>query len=161
MKNKEYKIIIKNEAVKRRKPIAGDQSIKENKETKEAMGMGVKSYIAVKKFAQPFISTAINYNISTISLRTGAEELQQREAFKFEMASNAFSIIESAAIGGMVGALPGAIAGIVIGIAGQAFNIALNANKLQMQSSLEGISLDLMNRRAGGSISSFNQSRNK
>ena len=119
----------------------------------------VKGYVAVKRIVAPFVSQAINYGISTVAIRTGQHEEQQRWQFAYDMGSKALGLAESITVGAMVGGLAGAIGGAVMSIATTVTGYALTQQKINLAESNENISLGFMNARAGGSIATTSGSR--
>ncbi len=119
----------------------------------------VGGYFAIKSIVAPFVSQAINYGISTINIRTGQLEQQQKAQFAYDMASKAFGLVESIAVGAAVGGIAGAIGGAVMSIATTITGYALAQQKLNLAESQENISLGFMNARAGGSIATTSGSR--
>lgn len=154
-----YEIIIKDETVSKKKsPIADNgndsNTVDTEKEALKARQETVGAYFAVKRVVSPFISQAINYGVSTIAVRTGANEQQQRVQFAVDMGSKALGFAESIAIGAAVGGVWGAIGGALMSVATTVTGIALNQAKIDLNRSVEGNSLVLMNIRAGGSPAS-------
>lgn len=136
---------------------AGAQADKDT--SKNALKQGVKGYFAIKHIVAPFVTQAIGYGISTISVRTGQVEQQQRAQFAYDIASKAFGLAESIAVGAMVGGLAGAIGGAVMSIATTVTGYALQQQKLNLEESAENISLGFMNARAGSSLATTSGSR--
>ena len=151
-----YEIIIKDETTSRKKsPIADNNDNSDNtvdnaaKEQLSARREMVGAYFAVKRVVSPFISQAINYGISTIAIRTGANEQQQRIQFTSDMAQKALGFVESIAIGAAVGGVAGAIGGALMSVATTVSSVALNQSKINLKGENEANSLVLMNIRAG------------
>lgn len=151
----QYEIVIKNEAnSKSKKPIAdnNNEGQTENtaglKERRELVG----AYFAVKRVVSPFIKQAIDYGISTISIKTGANEEQARTQFAYDVGQRAVGFLENIAVGAAVGGVWGAVAGAVTSIATTAVGIGFAQQKINLNEGLENISLNLMNIRAGGGV---------
>ena len=156
----QYEIIIRNETgTEKKSPVAGDhtEQSSEPKTTQNTSDL-VKGLVAFKKIT-PYVKQAIQHQISTVELRTGSAELQQQIEFGYQMASTGVSIAESVIVGFSIGQGAGAIAGAVIGIAGELLNIAYKADTINLKREEENISLGIMDRRAGGSLATYNKSR--
>ena len=156
----QYEIIIKNQANKKGKsPIADNEENGQTEQTTQMPTGGVDikqivgSYFAVKRIVSPFIKQAIDYGISTVSVRTGANEQQQRVQFAYDLGSKAVGYAENIAVGAAVGGVWGAVGAAVLGVVTTAVGVSLNQQKINLNESLENISLNLMNMRAGGSVS--------
>lgn len=106
---------------------------------------------AIKKIVS--VSTAyavadklISYDLSTVSLRTGAKEYEQKLQF-------GYSMLKQTAVPLVMGAMAGGLAGAVIGVAFsfgmQAISWAQNAQTIDYNRQLENISIDMARTRAG------------
>lgn len=158
-----YEIIIKNETAEDKKsPIADSSSAPSVQNTSpgssgtanftSAASKAAGAYFAFKKIVAPFVNQSIQHGISTISLRTGQNEQQQRIQFAYDMGKQAFSILESVAVGAATGGVAGAVAGAVMGIATTIYSVAQAQDTINMKGNLEDISRGLINARAGGGI---------
>lgn len=138
-------------------PIAGQ------KEQKGAAGakVAVKALVAYNTWVKPFVKPLVDFQVQTISLRTGASEMQQRIQFAYDMGKNAIGIVASIAGGFAIGNVPGAIIGALIGISSNALNYAVKDKQLRYEANLEEISLRGLNRRAGGYSPSYSGSRGR
>ena len=114
-----------------------------------------KSAESAKRAAQRIVSgtTAmaiadklVSYEISTVSLRTGAREYEQKLQFGY---STFKQTIAPLAIGAATGGLPGAIIGGLFGLSMQAISWSQNAQTIRYNQSLENISIGMANVRAG------------
>jgi hypothetical protein len=134
-------------------PIAGDtkQSPKEeasalpSKDQVRSLAKKIVSYHTAKSFA----NQVWNYKVSLVALKTGSNELQQKEQFIKNQIQGAAGVIESTIYAGMTGG-PGAAA-LVIGasIAQQVVSVAQNQYTLNVERSLEDLTLNMGHRRAG------------
>lgn len=109
---------------------------------------GLVSYATVHSFADQIVS----YNISQVSLETGASEYEQRLNTVYEIGNSVLgagvSLLGGAVFGGPAGfAL--ALTGVVLNGARKIVNIVQNNQTLQAQSDFENISIGLSRRRAG------------
>lgn len=160
----EYSITIevKESAEEAKNPVAGSEAGAVGETEVVEVGKTVaKGYGMVKRFVAPFISQLVTAHTSTISLRTGAEELQQRAQFAQSVMSQGFNIAESILIGGLTGGLPGAVFGAVMSVTQTALSYEFKQRELDMQKDAEDISLRLMSTRAGGSLAAFSGSRER
>lgn len=167
--NNRYEFVFKNEteteSKKKKNPVAGNGSeAKENggqgegqggKDTKKAIAKGIVVY----RTAKSFVNQVVSHNVSTVSLRTGSEELQQRLSFAYEVGQKAFGMVESVFIGAAVGNLPGAIIGGLLSAAHTAISYAQKAETISLQRPVESVSLRNQQIRAGGSLATFSGSR--
>ena len=104
------------------------------------------SYAIAKKVVQPLLAHQVN----TVSLRTGAEEYQQRQQLIYDVASRGFSIAESVAAGALIGGgVPGALIGLVAGLGMQGIQIMTQADTLRLKQTEESINIGFANIRAG------------
>ena len=101
----------------------------------------------------------IEYGISTVSIRTGRTETQQRMQFAYSVGSKAFGIVENIAIGAAVGGLWGAVAGAVMSTVTTVAGYAINQAKINLSAASENISIGLINARAGGNVAATSGSR--
>lgn len=155
-----YEIVIKNETTtSKSSPVAGDSgnggSAPAKNQSTENL---VKSLVAYKKVV-PYVKQAIQHEISTVELRTGSAELQQRIEFGYQVVSSGVGIAENILVGFAVGNVAGAVAGAVVGIAGELLNVGYRADTINLKRSEESISLGIMDRRAGGLPATYSKSR--
>lgn len=163
--NNAYVFTFKNETEtgKKKNPVAGNGA--EPKEGSGSQSSSRKAAIAkgivVYRTAKSFVDQAVTHNISTVSLRTGAEELQERLAFAREMTQKGLNIVESVAFGALVGNAAGAIIGLMTSVSHTVISYAQKAETLRLERSVENASLHNMAIRAGGSLATFSGSRGK
>ena len=120
-----------------------------------------KGIVTFNSYVMPFVDQLVTQRISTISLRTGAEELQEKTSFVYSAIKTGVGLIESVLIGGLVGNLPGAIIGGLMSISTTAISYANKAQTLNLQRRVESMSLRNMEIRAGGSLATFSGSRGR
>ena len=106
---------------------------------------GMVSFAAVRAFANNLIS----YDISQVSLRTGAVEYEQKLQFAFNTANQLLNIGMATAAGAATGGVVGAIVGFLGSTMYTAISYAQNANTIQTKQNLEDISIGMANIRAG------------
>ena len=106
---------------------------------------------------KPFAIQQINYHFSTVELRTGSKEMQQRASFQNEIFQKGLGIAETTATGALLGGLPGALIGLTLGTAQTLISYSQRQNTLNLQESLENRSIEMMRIRAGslGSRSNY------
>ena len=115
--------------------------------------------MAVGGIAASFVNQVVSYRIQTVSLRTGAEEQQERLAFAYSIAKQVGGTLLSTAVGAAMGGGIGAVVGLVVGIAHTAISYSQKAEELRIQKTVEDVGLRYLNARAGGSVASFSGSR--
>lgn len=142
-------------------PIAGQDGVRQETPNENAVNAGavVKGLVSFNAFVKPFVQPIINHSIQTISLRTGAQETQQRIQLAYDIGEQAVGMLESIAIGAAVGRLPGAIMGATVGLVTTMINYANQADTIGLERSLENIALRGLNVRAGGYAPSYGASR--
>ncbi len=112
----------------------------------------VVAYSGIKMVAEKYVG----HYISTVSLRTGAVEYEQRLQTVQSEVSQAVGSLASIGMGAAVGGVPGAAVaavGVALSYASKFMDIANNARTLRLEGQLEGISQQMMRVRmgAGGS----------
>lgn len=157
-----YQITVKFESEGKKSPIAGSGTTPTDtggggvSDTRKAIGKGLISY---RSYVKPFVNQLVSQQINTVSLRTGAQELQDRLSFGYQMIQSGVNMVESIAIGAMMGGAAGAVVGAVMSVTTTAISYAHKQSVLDMNRSLEDITISGRNIRAGGSISTFKSSR--
>jgi hypothetical protein len=168
--NTEYRIIITNETTEEKSsPIAPTDQGAEPATDTSGKGVGgggeskettpsednkkAKGFVAFKKIVAPFVKNAMQYQISTVSLRTGNNELQSRLQASYNIGNQVASFAESTIIGGLVSGNPiGAVMGAVMSVLNTTISIAQKLEVFNIQRSMENTSIALMNIRAGGNV---------
>lgn len=157
-----YSIVVKWETAESNDtPVAGQNGGQSSENSGSSKPTWVKGLVAYNSYVKPFVSAAINHQIQTISLRTGADEQQQRIQFAYDIGKQAVGIIENIAVGAAIGSLPGALIGATLGVATTLINYANRANTLRYEQNLESVTLRGMNVRAGGYTPSYAASRSR
>jgi hypothetical protein len=150
-----YKIVI--EASKdgnvKKVPIAGNNAeAKDTKEQSEEKGItknNIVGYVAYKKYVAPFVRQGFQYRISTVALKTGSVERQQRLQAGFDLLSQVGHIAESVVIGAKIGGAPGAMVGAVMSLATTYINYEQKRNIIDMNRALENEQISMLNARSG------------
>lgn len=121
----------------------GEVSQEDNKSTKSIIKK-VFGYSAIKSF----VTQGLNYNVSTVQLRTGSHEAQQRANFTYSMALQGLGVVETIAGGGLVAGTGGAAIGLIAGIYGAQIQWLEKQNTVNMQNHLETYQQNLAAQRA-------------
>lgn len=155
---REYTITIYDKTTGQGSPIAGEQN--GGKDTKNDDSAPDKGEIALRwmsfKRVANYVKRAISYEISTVSLRTGASERQQRMQTTYDMLNRfAAPIVEGAVFGGFYGAVAGAAVSSIDFIV-TSFQ---KEKTFALQRNLESISLGLARTRSGDSLAYINGGR--
>lgn len=104
------------------------------------------------KTAEHFVDRAVSYGISTITLRTGAREYEERLNFVYSegkhLVDSGAAIVTGAKVGGPMGAAVAAV-GVALSYINKAIGWAQNANRLRIQQAREDISIRMASVRAG------------
>ena len=146
-----YEIIIKNETAQAESPIANDQNdnTSDSEKDTEKKAKKVISGAMLYRTGKALVRSQIGHEISTISLRTGQTELQQRYEFANQIAESVFDVGESIAIGASVGKGWGAVIGAVIGIGSKLVGLTHKQDTYNLNTQLEQETLRRNNTRAG------------
>ena len=155
---REYVLRIKNETKKEvGKDVGGAGGVKKAKKTDSTGGEKpqetedlkpkVKAFTAYKAVKSVGM-TLYAHNVSTTELRTGSREAQQRASFNYRVANKIVSATEAIAVGGGIAGVYGALMGLTYSVIQTSINYAMQANRLNLQNSLETISRDMGTQRA-------------
>lgn len=150
-----YKIVIETGnggGSNKKVPIAGNntESKQTTPNTKEKDNKAsVVGYIAYKKYVAPFVKQGIQYSISTVGLRTGNIERQQRMQSAYDIGSQVVGIGESIALGFSVGGGVGAVVGAVMGTATTLIGVAQKQNTININKALENQQISMLSARSG------------
>ena len=154
--NREYQIVIKNTggAGKANSPIANDQN-----ESDSDKGKGLLSKSAAKTFlkgmvayrtVKSFASQINTHVVTTVQLRTGSNEQQERANFMRDMFTKGLSLLEAGTMTALVtGNVLGFGIGAVMTVAHTAISYAQNQDRINTQRTLENQSIQLNYIRAG------------
>lgn len=156
-KNNEYVIRIKMDGSsgKSSGPVTDPSGSSATDEGSSEKSYWAKSADSAKSAAQRIVSTGtaiavadklISYEISSVSLRTGATEYEQKLQFGYStFKSTALPLI----MGAVTGGLPGAVIGGLFSLAMQGITWAQNAQTISYNKQLENISIGMASVRAG------------
>lgn len=142
-----YELIIKNESAQRvAEQVGGAGGINTENENESVGGETTQNetnagkllkqvfgYKAIKSVA----TQVVGHRVSTVQLRTGSHEAQQRANFSYQIGQQAFGIAESLAVGAAVGGFAGAAVGAVMSLVHTAISWNQKADTLRLQNQLE------------------------
>ncbi len=158
-----YDIFIHDDTRNTKKsPIAGSGTATSDITKGENLRLGAaKGLVAVNSYIKPFVDQMATQYVTTISLRTGAQEQEERMSFTLQAGQKVYGFFTSIATGAIVGGLPGAIIGGVLNLITMGIDYSNKQEKINLQRSVENVGLRYLNNRAGGSVASFSGSRLK
>lgn len=169
MADNTYEIIIKNgdDGSGKKSPVANNNDSAKGKNNTNAETGGsraaakeaVGTYFAFKRVVSPIVTQSVEYGISTVSMRTGRREEQQRQQFAYDTARRIYGLSESVAIGAAVGGLPGALVSVALTLANSALSIAYAQKRINLAENLDNVTLGMLNVRAGGAVATTSGSR--
>ena len=110
---------------------------------------GAKAFVAYETLSD-FAKQIASYQLSTISLREGRNELQERAQATYGLAMQGASIAKTMIGGAIVGGGLGAMVGMVAGLTTQAISIYQTGDRMMMQRAVENVGLNMMRIRSGG-----------
>nr|DAR84809.1 MAG TPA: hypothetical protein [Caudoviricetes sp.] len=161
-------ITIKNATrQKHSSPIAGNTNssntnTEKNIEAEKKMSReDLTGYFAYKRYISPFVKQAISYGISTVSVRTGRTEHQQRLQLAYDVIGKVSGMAENIWLGfALSGGNPvGALVGAAVSTLNTIVGYAQSSNTLDINRNAENISIGLMNVRAAGNVAATSGSR--
>lgn len=164
----QYEIIIRNDTEQSKKsPIAGNDTAPTSTDQEEGFtakdfrkGVG-KGLAIANTYVKPFVDRMVSHKISTVTLRTGAQELEEQMSNEYQIGQKIYGVATSVAMGALIGGLPGALVGGVVSFIASVVDYENRKEKFNLERSRESIGLQFLNARAGGSIASFGGSRSK
>lgn len=170
----DYEIVIRNQTGDAQKsPIAGSGTAATDTTNPGSGDMTLREgaaagLVAVNHYIKPFVDQMATQYVTTVQLRTGSQELEERMSFNLNVTQKVVSFGSSVAMGalmgsagGPLGAIAGAFAGAVMSLATFAVDYSNKQENINLQRSVENVGLRYMNIRAGGSVASFSGSRLK
>ena len=143
-----YELIIKNESTKRvAAKVGGAGGINPENEDKESVGgetteSGANPAVLLKRLfgyhaVKSVASQVVGHRVSTVQLRTGSHEAQERANFTYSIAQQGLGLVEGF-IGGMaVGGPIGATIGVMSSLIHTAISWNQKADTLRLQRNLE------------------------
>lgn len=130
-------------------PVAGGRSAMSKEDRKDARFekalTGLVAYPSVKGTADKII----NFKIGQVSLSTGAVEYEQRLQASYNMASSLADTVYSSVISASVGGFPLAALNLAMKAVTSLFDVLQKYNRIQLQKSIENVSIDMSVFRAG------------
>lgn len=159
--NATYQFIIKNITRQRASSaVAKTADAAQNPSSpKETIGDdALKSTLVAYSKVKPWITQIASAEVSFVQLQTGARDLQEKYNFTWQIASGAFDMGESVAMGYAIGKLPGAVVGATVGVVHKVVNYAYAKTRLATQETLQNQSIRQNMERAGsrGSRGGYN-----
>ena len=163
-----FEIILKNETESnKRSPISGSGSAARSTpggssgEWMTGRQATAKGLVAVNHYIKPFVEQMVTQHVTTVALRTGAQEAEERLSFKMQVGQKVYGLASSIITGALVGGVAGAVVGGAMSLVTTVIGYTNQQEKLNLQRSVENVGLRYMNARAGGSVASFSGSRLK
>lgn len=146
-----YEIIIKNETGQAESPIANDQNdnTSDSEKDTEKKAKKVISGAMLYRTGKALARSQIGHEISTISLRTGQTELQQRYQYANQIAESVFDVVESGVVGAAVGGGFGLLIGGAVGIISKIVSLNHKQEIYNLNTQIEMETLRRNNLRAG------------
>lgn len=144
-------IIIKTEGGSK-SPVAGSKKTDEEKYQEKwnnSLEKGLKglvSYSAISSTADNLIT----YEINQVELRTGAREMEQRMQTVYNFGKKALNTTVALGIGLATGNFPLVAIGAVTSVFNSAISIAQKQRTIDTQQTVENVSINMQNERAGG-----------
>ena len=105
--------------------------------------------LAMYGYARNIISKGIQSRINTVSLRTGHEELQQKQQLAYNIANQSIDIATSIIIGAKTGGAVGAAIGAVLSLGSKAIDYGIRTNEINIARQQENMSQFLNQIRIG------------
>lgn len=153
--NNEYHIYVHGEGGESTSVVSGgggsvtgtEQTVQPSKTEQGAVKAlkGMVSFAAVRGFA----NTLISYEISQVSLRTGAREYEQKLQFGYDLLNKGLNVGMATAAGFAAGGAIGAGVALIGSTIYTIIGYAQNANTIRTQQTLEDISIGMASERAG------------
>lgn len=151
-----YEIIIRNDTEEQSSPVAGQNQTSSgristapsgNANTKNSKNLPF-AYVAYSRVA-PYVNNYVSHKLNMVHIQTGANEFSARIQEAWSFASATIEVAADTAIGLYMGQGPGAVVGFAVGVAKQGISLAQRTQTLQMEKTVESVSLDIARRRAG------------
>jgi hypothetical protein len=147
-----YEVIFTNETSGKSSPVSlpsGQQSDNgvnvPEAERNQAAGSVVASGLVAVNQITPYVTQAVNFQISQLSVTMGSDELQR----KLSTASSLVSSASGIAMGAIAGGVPGAMISAGMQAINSIISLSYNRASIQNRKQLESESLNLRNSRVG------------
>lgn len=154
MENNTYHLYVHIDGVDQKSVLSSQSGQSANATNDGATASGaaraVKKVVSVAAAAK-FADTLISYDISRVSLRTGAQQYEQKLQFGYSMLKKGIGVVGATVAGAKVGGIAGAVAGFVASTMYQVVGYFQRVETLKTEKSVEDIGIGLMNVRAGTS----------
>lgn len=157
----EIKVTVTNETVEDSPPVATQESMERDdngpprggmseKKAKNAEGKngGLVAALVAVQHVTPYVNQVVNMNVSTITARTGSQELQQKAEIVAGFASSGTSI----AIGALVGGAPGAAVSAAMQAVSSAIAVVSAKNNIDLNKRIETEAINLRKSRTGQTV---------
>ena len=144
-------IVLDDGATKKKSPVSGSQKTDEEKyqqkwnNSLEKGITGLVSYSAISSTADRLIS----YEISQVELRTGAREMEQRMQTTYNFGKKIVNSAVALGAGLVTGNFPLVAIGLATSVFNSVISIAQKQQKIDTQQSVENVSINMQNERAG------------
>ena len=159
--DRHYTITIYDKTTGQSSPIAGEQNGGKDTKNDDAApdkGEAAFNWMVIRKVAD-YAKRAISYEISTVSLRTGETERQQRMQLTYDILGRVGSAATTIAMGAKVGGVYGAAAAAAYEVINTSISVGQQVGRFQLQRDLENKSLGLARIRSGDSLAYINGNR--
>lgn len=151
-----YEFIFKNETSDGEEanlPVAGTPTSSDNAQQKHAsiskgrqiVGAGLVAWHQVK----PWIVKVASHTVNQVELRTGRSEWAQKIQFGYSLVSKGVGLLENIGMGYAAGKVPGAVIGAMTSIASTVVDYIQKQDNINLEKSLENITLQQNRIRAG------------
>lgn len=153
--NNRYELVVTLPDGAGNRPVSNASINAEQDESGQEKGYWAQNAESAKAAAQKLVSVGtgyavaksfINYEVSSVSVRTGAKEYEQKLQL---LTSTAEQTLVPIVIGAKAGGLLGAGVGLIASFAMQAITWGQNAQTIRYNQQIENISIEMANRRAG------------
>lgn len=144
-----YEIILKNETKTASK--TGKKATTKNDASDSSEG-GIRrngQVLMAYNYAKRAADQYIQHQVSTVALRTGQAERQQMIELNYQIGQRILSVVESVAMGAMLGGGAGAIVGAAASIGFTGMGILYKRDTINLQRQVENVSISMGNIRAG------------
>lgn len=157
--DRHYTITIYDKTGSNVSPIAGEKGQSRNsKGDDKGKGEAAFDWMVIRQ-AAGYVKRAISYEISTVNLRTGENERQQRMQLTYDILSRVGSAATTIAMGAKVGGVYGAAAAAAYEVINTSISVGQQVGRFQLQRDLENKSLGLARIRSGDSLAYINGNR--
>ena len=146
-----YEVIFTNETSGKSSPVSlpsgqpSDSGITAQEAERNQAAGGVASGLVAVNQITPYVTQAVNFQISQLSFSLGSDELQRKVSTASSLVSSASGI----AMGAIAGGLPGAMISAGMQAINSIISLSYNRVAIQNRKQLESESMSLRNSRVG------------